>query len=251
MNDHEHLKPAAILLLGLLLAACASVPPTTSADWHPVTLPGKTATEYRAVVKDGREAVSARSERSASLWRRRLAAPAGTPGDVSFSWWLERAPEGASVGDIAREDAGARVLFAFDGDHARLPARTRLLFGMAESLTGEMPPYATLMYVWDATAPVGTVIVNPRSDRIRKIVVDTGTAQKLRWRDHRRDLAADFRRAFGEEPGALLSVALMTDSDNTASAAKAWYGPVVLHRREAAGPGQPGANTGSPTESRP
>jgi Protein of unknown function (DUF3047) len=85
------------------------------------------------------------------------------------------------------------------------------------------------MYVWDATAPVGTVIVNPRSDRIRKIVVDSGPSQLRRWRDHRRDLVADYRLAFGEEPGPLAAIALMTDSDNTASRAQSWYGPVELH----------------------
>ena len=50
---------------------------------------------------------------------------------------------------------------------------------LAEALTGERPPYATLVYVWDATAPVGTVIINPRSDRIRKIVVDSGDRKSV------------------------------------------------------------------------
>lgn len=39
---------------------------------------------------------------------------------------------------------------------------------------------------------------------------------------------ADFRRAFGEEPGALIGVALMTDADNTRASAEASYGEVRL-----------------------
>ena len=85
------------------------------------------------------------------------------------------------------------------------------------------------MYVWDARAPVGTVIVNPRSDRVRKIVVDSGPMNLKRWRDHRRDLRADFELAFGEEPGPLRSIAVMTDSDNTGSRALSWFGPVTLY----------------------
>ena len=138
------------------------------------------------------------------------------------------------MADANREDAAARVMFGFSGDAATLPARTRMMFDLAEALTGERPPYATLMYVWDNQAPVGSVIVNPRTDRIRKIVVDTGPADLGRWRDHRRDLRADFRRAFGEDPGPLVSVAMMTDSDNTASQARAWYGTVSLHGGPAA-----------------
>jgi hypothetical protein len=214
----------------LLLAGCASAPPAaTDFRWHAVPLPGKAATRYEPVLKDGRLAVLAVSDRSASLWRRRVEPPQATPGEVRFSWWAQSLLERASVADVDREDATARVVFGFGGDYARLSSRTRMSFDLAEARTGARPPYATLMYVWDATAPVGTVIVNPRSDRIRKIVVDSGPEGLRRWRDHQRDLAADFRRAFGEEPGPLQSVALMTDSDNTRGQARTWYGEVRLH----------------------
>ncbi|MDP3613420.1 MAG: DUF3047 domain-containing protein, partial [Rubrivivax sp.] len=56
----------------------------------------------------------------------------------------------------------------------------------------------------------------------------SGPAKLRRWRDHKRNLAADYRLAFGEEPGPLAAIALMTDSDNTASRAVSWYGPVTL-----------------------
>jgi len=121
---------------------------------------------------------------------------------------------------------------AFDGDTRRLPARTQALFDLAEALSGERPPYATLMYVWDATAPVGSVIINPRTDRVRKIVVDSGSTELGRWREHQRDLRADFRLAFGEEPGAVVSVAKMTDSDNTQGRASAYYGAISLPRTD-------------------
>lgn len=217
----------------LSLSACASLAPETAAGpnlegWHPVSLPGKAATQYQTVHKEGRWATAARSERSASMWRRKLQRAPDQLGHVRFSWWVQDVIPNASVADASREDAPARVLFGFDGNHTSLPARTRMLFELAEALTGERPPYATLMYVWDATAPVGTVIINPRSDRIRKIVVDSGVDQLRRWREHRRDLEADFRLAFGEAPGALQSVALMTDSDNTRSHAESWYGPVTF-----------------------
>ena len=221
---------SALSLTTLLLSACATQAPVTDgSQWHEVRLPGKQATSYAAEQKQGRKAWAAVSERSASMWRRHVRVAPHDLGEVRFSWWVDSLVENGSVADVAREDAPARVLFAFQGDVSTLPARTRALFDLAEALTGERPPYATLMYVWDATVPVGTVIVNPRSDRIRKIVVDSGPAQQGRWREHRRDLAADYRLAFGAAPGALSSIALMTDSDNTASQARAWYGPVELN----------------------
>jgi hypothetical protein len=37
---------------------------------------------------------------------------------------------------------------------------------------------------------------------------------------------ADYRRIFGEEPGAVDAVAIMTDTDNTGASATAWYGDI-------------------------
>lgn len=125
-------------------------------------------------------------------------------------------------------DSPARLVFAFDGDRSRLSARDRMLFDVAELLTGEPPPFATLMYVWANQSAPEAIIEHPRSDRIRKVVVEQGPASLRQWRQYRRDLAADFLRAFGEPPGRLVAVALMTDSDNMAASAQTWYGDVVL-----------------------
>lgn len=213
----------------VLLAGCATPTPPPPADgWQPLAFPGKTPTHYRWADKDGRAALEATSQGSASIWRKKLEPPRAIVGEVRFSWWVEQLIPGASVADIDREDAVARVIFGFGGDIDTLPLRTRMRFELAQALMGEAPPYATLMYVWDSALPVGTVVINPRSDRIRKIVVDSGPAELRRWRDHRRDLAADFRLAFGEEPGPLMSIAVMTDSDNSRGSARSWYGPVDL-----------------------
>jgi hypothetical protein len=220
------------------LVGCATAPPETAqtpqatevagvADWRPMSLPGKTPTRYEWAEKDGRRAVMARADRSASIWRKKLQEPAQQhPSELRFSWWVQDVISAADLTDADKADAPARVLLAFGGDVAGLPLRTRLMFDVMETLTGEQPPYATLMYVWDSKLPVGTVLVHPRSDRVRVIIVDSGTGELRQWRDHKRDLAADFRLAFGEEPGPLQSVAFMTDSDNTRSQARTWYGAV-------------------------
>lgn len=223
-------RRACIIGLPALVAGCAAPPParTMSTDWQPFVLPGKRQTSYTSVQKEGRAAWHARAESSASMLRRQLPMlPAGDR-QVEFSWWVPQMIPGADLTQADRADSPVRVAFAFDGDHSRLSMRNRMQFQMAEMLTGEAPPYATLMYVWDNHAPVESILHSPRSDRIRKVVLDSGDKQLRRWRTHRRQLAADYRRAFGEEPGALLAVALMTDADNTNSRAEAWYSDVVL-----------------------
>jgi hypothetical protein len=219
-------------------APSAVAPAAPAEAWQPMPLPGKRATRYATGRKDGRVVVHARAEGSASMWRRRTRLDPALLGAVRFSWRVDALNPAASVADIDHEDAVARLVFAFDGDRARLSPRTRAMFDLAQALGGEAPPFATLMYVWDTKAALDSVIVNPRTDRIRKIVVDAGPSQLGRWREHRRDLVADYQRAFGEPPGPLLGVALMTDSDNTGARAEAWYGPVSFEPPGAAGRGR-------------
>jgi Protein of unknown function (DUF3047) len=225
----------ACLAAALLLGACQHVPeserPATAAPkwtdhWHPVALPGKRATAYKTRLADGQWVLRAESERSASMLRRALRIEPERLDTVSFSWKAYALLPEADVQQSDTEDAVLRVLLAFDGDPARLSPRTRMMFDLAHSLSGEAPPFATLMYVWDTRAEPGSLVVNPRSDRIRKIVVESGPAHLGQWRSYTRNVRADFLRAFGEEPGALIGVAVMTDTDNTQSRAEAWYGEV-------------------------
>jgi hypothetical protein len=220
------------LLLVVLTAssvACSTPAPAPlpgDAAWHALSIPGKRVTRYAADVKDGRTAIRADAQASASLWRRKVDLPANQLADVRWSWWVDDAIPGADLTDADHSDAPARVVFAFDGDRARLSQRTRMMFELARTLTGEEPPFATLMYVWSSQLPVGTIVKSHRSDRVRKIVVDSGVHSLRRWRDLRRNVAADFELAFGEPPGRLIGIALMTDADNTGAQAQAWYGPI-------------------------
>ncbi|MDM4767736.1 DUF3047 domain-containing protein [Pelomonas sp. SE-A7] len=221
--------------LPLLLAACASHDPKPDKqaaasvtaelpDWSVRELPGKRQTRYGLANRAGRACLLAEANQSASLLRRPLDLDPQQLGRVEFDWWI--APD-ALLGHAAHEepldDAPARLVLAFGGEEGRLSMRNRMLFELARTLTGEAPPYATLMYVWDAKAEPESVIVNAHSDRIRKIVVGSGRSTGA-WKRFSRDIASDFRKAFGEEPGRLVQAAVMTDADNTKSRTEACYG---------------------------
>jgi hypothetical protein len=86
------------------------------------------------------------------------------------------------------------------------------------------------MYIWENRAPVGTVIENLHTSRIRMIVADSGAANLRTWREQRRNVYADYRRAFGEEPPRVRSIGIMTDSDNTGADVEAYYGDIAFVR---------------------
>jgi len=239
---------AALSCAAALLAGCAAPPQEQSADpgnspwaglsgmpagavaprWVHKTFPGKTATHFQYARLDGRHAISVQAESSASMLRQQLRIEPGELGRVRFSWKVPGLIEDADLALRDGDDAPVRVVLAFEGDRSRLSARDAVLSELARTLTGEEMPYATLMYVWCNKRAPGTVIPSPRTDRIRKLVVESGPQRLNHWLDYERDIRADYVRAFGEDPGALVGIAIMTDSDNTHSRAQAWYGPVRL-----------------------
>lgn len=224
----------------LTLSACASHAPSSSSAtseplapelqaWSERSLPGKRITHYSLARRAGQSCVLAHAQRSASMLRRPLQVEPARLGQVEFDWWIASGVAMPQPGhDEPPDDAPVRLLLAFEGDDAKLSLRNRMVFELARTMTGEAPPYATLMYIWHATAAPETVIVSSHTDRIRKIVVGSGEVSKRGWLRFRRDIAADFRRAFGEEPGLLVQTALMTDADNSQGQAEACYGRLLF-----------------------
>lgn len=227
------------------LAACSSVPTDNAAltetpwamassrnvdasAWQHHTFPGKQPTQFTYVRKDGRDAMAAVAASSASMLRQKVRIEAADLGHVRFSW---RVPELIAQADMAlreADDSPVRVVLAFEGDRSRFSAKNAMLSELVHALTGEELPYATLMYVWCNQRAPGSVIAGPRTDRVRTLVVQSGPGGLNRWIDYERNIRADFEKAFGEAPGALVGIGIMTDTDNTRSSTQAWYGPVQL-----------------------
>jgi len=122
------------------------------------------------------------------------------------------------------------VVLAFDGDRSLFSPRNAMLSEISRTMTVKPMPYPVLMYVCSKELPVGTLSTNPRTDRIRKIVVESGPARLRQWLPYQRDVRADFEQAFGEAPGTLKSIGIMTDTDNTRGRTQAAYGEIRLER---------------------
>jgi hypothetical protein len=198
--------------------------------WSHHLLPGKQATQYSAQRLDGRNTVMATSDSSASMLRQSLHVLPADLGQLDFSWKLPRLIVGADLALRDAHDSPVRVVMIFEGDRANFSVRNAMLSELALAITGEPLPYATLSYVWCNSCALESLIINPRIDRFREIVLESGPQNLDQWLDYRRDIKADFQRAFGEAPGALLGIAIMTDTDNTRQKVQAWYGPISMSR---------------------
>lgn len=187
--------------------------------WRVVALPAgaKPATRFSAADVDGRPALRVQTQASygnlvyefpkPTLWR-----------SLSWAWRVEQGNARADLRQRSGDDAPLRVCVSFHMPLANVPFVERQLLRLASLRAGETLPAATLCYVWDHQLPHDTLLDNAYTRRVRMITLRNGRDASGQWFTEQRDIAADFRRAFGDESAELrpLSAVLVgADSDNT------------------------------------
>lgn len=198
--------------------------------WEPfLVVRGNAPTDYRVVEVDGTPALGAEGREGGSgLWRKIRVDPQHTP-ILEWRWRVPR-PEAGSppLSVTSRASPMARLSLAFHGDAAALDFEDRARLRLAKMLTVHGLPYASLLYVWMMDKPVDAVLHSPHTERVRMIVVESGALRAGEWVTIRRNVAEDYRRAFGEEPGDIVSVGLMTDHGDDGSPRRTIYGDIIF-----------------------
>jgi hypothetical protein len=179
----------------------------------------KRDTVYTLEREDGRTVLRGTADGSASLYLVRFDPAVDVPATLHWRWKTDALVPGADNRDRRLEDAPLRVIVGFDGDLSTLPS-SETGFLLADL------PYATLMYIWSDQVTVENVIPSAHTSRVKMLVVASGTGGLGRWQTVQRNIAADYQRAFGTAPGRVLSVAVMTDTDNTGEKAVGEYADI-------------------------
>jgi hypothetical protein len=242
------MRAVAAAVLSCWLAACAVAPErepevlslpavpkfsnakpgdVSPSGWKVWQLSGlKRPTEYELVDYQGRTVILARANASASG----LIFPVSVdPNEYPLLHWHWKVPaliDGADNTKRTTEDSPVRVVVAFDGDKSKLSFDDRLFADQIRMFTKHEMPYALLMYIWENRAPVGTVINNVHTGRIKMIVAESGPTKVGVWQEVIRNVREDYKRAFGEDAPRIKSIGIMTDTDNTGSTASAYYGDI-------------------------
>jgi hypothetical protein len=218
----------------LLLATAAAAAPTwvgrfsgegaPPAPWRVVLLNKKVApTSYRSATIAGVRAIEARANRSMALLARPLRVDLTRTPVLCWRWLVDAPVARADMRTRRGDDYAARIYVSFDIPDDRLSAGTRMRLSLGRRMFGDNLPDAALNYVWDNKHPVGMRARSAYTDRAELIVAETGAARAGKWVAERADIAADFARAFGGVPGTATQLALASDTDNTASTARAAF----------------------------
>ena len=131
---------------------------------------------------------------------------------LEWRWKVTVLPRGGDARVKARADQAAQVYVVWP----RPPALLR------SQIIG---------YAWDTSAPAGATIPSRKTSTVTYVIVRSGTADLGRWITERRDVAEDYRRIYGEAPGAPGALSLSIDSNDTGSSAESFIGPILFRPR--------------------
>ncbi|TCG06907.1 hypothetical protein BZM27_23100 [Paraburkholderia steynii] len=187
---------------------------------------GKAKTRYTLVKDDDTTVLQADAHHSASALMHDGNVDLPHTPVVAWRWKAEGPIQGADNSVGSKEDAPVRLVFAFDGDKSKLSLFDRAKMDLAKRLSGEDLPYATLMYIWSTTAAPGSVIPNPHTGRVQMIVVSGQPGDAGQWQSLRRNIVQDYEKVFHEPPGQITGYGILTDTDNTGTTTRAWYGDI-------------------------
>ena len=209
----------------------AAAPGAPLEPWEPfVILRNSHPTDYRLVQLGATVALAADAEEGGTgLYRKIKIAPDRYP-IMEWRWRVPRPDRGRPMSVVSRSSPVVRLSLAFDGDPAKLDFDDRAKLRLAKLLTVNGLPYASLLYVWMYKVPIGTVLHSPHTDRVRMIVVENGDRHLGDWVSVRRNVLEDYRLAFGEDPGDIVAVGLMTDVGDDGSPRKAYYGDIIFRQ---------------------
>jgi hypothetical protein len=234
-------------LLALLAGACqaqtaVALRPFSSAGegmppppWRVVEFPTgkKPITQFDVFALQDARVLRVRTDKSYGTLVHDLPALAVTgSATLRWRWRLDEPLLKTDLSKKSGDDSAVKVCALFDEPLEQLGFVERNLWRFMRNAAHDPKlPAATLCYVWDHLLPTGTLLPSAFTKRLRMIVVNSGEQQLKQWVTQERDLAADFRAAFGGESPTippLVGIAVEADADNTADTSLAYVGDLAL-----------------------
>ena len=188
-------------------------------NWEPLAFPKiERHTAYSADREGVRTFLKARSRASASAIVLRRTFDVRSSPLLRWRWKVDNVYRNTSGTEKGGDDYPIRIYVTFEYDPRQANLMEKVRYAATKALYGKYPPHSSLNYVWASDPRAGEMIVSPFTEKARMIVMERGTARVGQWVEETADIVRDYRKAFGYDPPATASIAIMNDSDNTGEA---------------------------------
>ena len=149
---------------------------------------------------------------------------------LSWRWKVNKAISGTDVTSKSGDDYAARIYVMFKYDVKDLPEDEQSRVNWYKFFNGKLPPLATINYIWGNKMELGRIVSSPYTERVKMVILKNKKSLLQKWHTEERNIYEDYKKAFGEEPKDVISIAIMTDTDNTNSMAESYFGDIVVSK---------------------
>lgn len=213
------------IIIGNFSQQSAGIP----GSWGSLTFPSvEKHTRYTLVTDEAMKVVKAESNQSASGITKNIRFNPKKYPYLSWQWKINKTITGTDVTTKSGDDYAARIYVVFKYDFDDLPEKEKSRVRLYKFFKGRLPPLATLNYIWGNKKQIGDIVPSPYTKRVKMFTLRNKYSETGKWHTEVRNIYEDYKQAFGEEPKEVISLAIMTDTDNTGSMAESFFGDISV-----------------------
>jgi hypothetical protein len=138
---------------------------------------------------------------------------------LSWRWKVSNVVRSAVETKKDRFDAAARVKVVFGSERG------------SKVMEGTEPSGFSIEYIWASHLPRGHIFDHPGERDCKVFVLETGERKAGEWVFEKRNLLADYKKAFGTEPRRVLAIGIQTDTDHSNEMVTAYYSDPILKKK--------------------
>jgi hypothetical protein len=150
---------------------------------------------------------------------------------VTWKWKVKNILKGIDERTVEGDDHPIRIFFVFEPDPSKQSLWFRIKrFIYLDEIHGHPMGGRFTEYLWSSHLQPGDIINDPGKPWQKLMVIEGGDTKLGEWLTYRRNLYADFKRLYGEEPRQLIFIGILNDTDHTGQEAVSFIGDLVFHR---------------------
>ena len=181
------------------------------AGWKPQNW-GSPRYDFEIVSEDATRVLQMKSNGDSSTINKEIKVDCKDYQILQWKWKVIELPKGADARKKATDDEAAQIYVTFP----RFPSAVR------SRIVG---------YIWDSTAPAGSIFKSQKTGLVTYVVVRSGDADLNKWLTESRNVCQDYKKIYGEEPDEKMeAISIGIDSDDTHSSAGAYVGEILFRK---------------------
>ena len=134
---------------------------------------------------------------------------------LTFKWKIDNVFKAGNAKNKEGDDYPIRIYVMFEYEPSKASFFQSVKYEFAKSLYGEYPPHSSLNYIWSNIEHNEDILTSTYTSQAKMILLNKGSKNIRKWITHKVNVLEDYKKAFKQNPPLNVSIAIMSDSDNT------------------------------------